>query len=291
MPVLFICHGAGPFSYIKTDEDHPAKNVISYLDATSDLVRFNKHHIYDIVQQYFPPDRKTPTAVVLISAHWVTKGDTFGISGKESYSKDSYFDDFTHRFPVSEEALRRCGYGAKVDLVLAEKIKKLFEENGIRAELNDKREIDQGSFVPLSQILPDAIVPIVCMSIQESFDPEIHIRAGKVLAELRSTGALIIGSGSVTHDLSRTSTADEAHQFVGELKRVLESKDFKNREGVLLNWKKSLPFSTKCQPFPEDHFIPLLVVSGAAQESHAITLHDEWVWNGSRSTASFLFVD
>eukprot|EP01112_Ceratiomyxa_fruticulosa_P008977 TRINITY_DN2333_c0_g2_i2.p1 TRINITY_DN2333_c0_g2~~TRINITY_DN2333_c0_g2_i2.p1 ORF type:complete len:295 (+),score=51.24 TRINITY_DN2333_c0_g2_i2:394-1278(+) len=288
MPVLFICHGAGPFMFIK-DEDHPTRKVLKGLDSSSNLVHFNEHNIYNIVQGHFPPHVKSPTAIVLISAHWVVKGDKFNLSGKEYYS--GYFDDFTNRFPIPEDVLAKCGYGAKVDLALAEKIRKLFEEHGIHAELDDKREIDQGAFVPLTQILPEAQVPIVSMSILESFDPEIHIRAGKALAELRSQGVLIIGSGSVTHDLTRTSTSEEAHQFVAELKKVLESKDFKHKEEVLCDWKKTLPFATKCHPHPEDHFIPLLTVAGAAQDSHAITLHEEWVWDGARSNASFLFVD
>ena len=114
---------------------------------------------------------------------------------------------------------------------------------------------------------------------------------GELLRSLRAHGVLVIGSGSVTHDLTRTSTAHEAHAFVHALKAVLAPKgeEEKKRE-VMRNWEKELPFANRCHPDP-DHMMPLIVAAGCAGGSKGVVLNDVFIWAGTRSAASFLFVD
>jgi aromatic ring-opening dioxygenase catalytic subunit (LigB family) len=283
MPVMFICHGGGPFGFMDTKDVPNHESFFKELDVNSSLVHFNTVEWPGILKNRV----SVPRAILIITSHWVTGNDTFHISGKDSFS--NYFDDFTMRFPglLSEDSLKRCHYPAKVDLQLANQVKQLLVAKGLSAEVNTERDIDQGAFVPLVQLFPDAKIPIVTMSVLSSFDPEKHIAAGEALRPLREQGVLIIGSGSITHDLTRTSTADEAHAFVDKLKSVISDKE--KRRTALINWKDTLPSAIKCNPPPEDHFIPLLVVVGSAGNSPGTILNEQYIWKGARSNASYLF--
>lgn len=78
---------------------------------------------------------------------------------------------------------------------IAAKVKAALESAGLPTSTTTNRGYDHGVFVPLSVVYPNADIPVVQLSLHESLDPELHLQAGRALAQLREEGVLIVASG------------------------------------------------------------------------------------------------
>nr|GFD54615.1 4,5-dioxygenase-like protein [Tanacetum cinerariifolium] len=63
------------------------------------------------------------------------------------------------------------------------------------------RPFDHGVWVPLSLMYPQADIPIVQVSLPSRMGPALQTRVGQALNRLREEEVLVIGSGSITHNL------------------------------------------------------------------------------------------
>jgi aromatic ring-opening dioxygenase catalytic subunit (LigB family) len=198
--------------------------------------------------------RSSPKAILVITAHWETSNSVH-ISAKEKHTELLY--DYSG-FPSEAYKIK---YTPPGDINLSKRVKKLLEEAGISAKLDDKRNFDHGVFIPLKLIYPEANIPVVAISLLHNLSPAQHLAIGKALAPLRKEEILIIGSGSTMHGFR--STEKQVNSFVNELTKALTEYDQHEREQVLLNWDKVLPYARILHP-REEHFIPLHVIVGAA---------------------------
>ena len=195
-----------------------------------------------------------PKAILVITAHWETTKKTH-ISAQEKHRHLLY--DY-YGFPAEAYTLE---YQPPGDVALSHRIKTLLEQAGIDAQLDDQRHFDHGVFIPLKLIYPEANIPVVSMSILESLSPSEHLAIGHALSPLRKERVLIIGSGSAVHGFQLSVSQSDA--FMDHLTRTLTQTDVDEREQVLLNWEKTLPYARLNHP-REEHLIPLHVVVGAA---------------------------
>jgi aromatic ring-opening dioxygenase catalytic subunit (LigB family) len=112
---------------------------------------------------------------------------------------------------------------------------------------------------------PEADVPVVLLSLKNDYDAAEHIRAGQAIEPLRDEGVLIIGSGLTYHNMrgfgNDASTAP-ATAFEGYLHEAIKQPDPAVRNRMLVEWQKA-PAARLAHP-REDHLLPLMVVSGAA---------------------------
>lgn len=246
-PAIFVNHGGGPLPLIGQQPQL----------AT---------HMQNLVQLHFP---QKPSAIVVISAHWEAKPVKISSSSQPKMIYDYYgFPPETYQYK----------YPAPGSPTLANKIKQLLESHGIESELDPERGFDHGVFVPLLLMQPQADIPIVCLSLDNSLSADKHIAMGKALAPLREENILLLGSGYTFHNLAvffhpSKSALKASHEFNNWLKKVMLESDAKSLEEHLINWENA-PGARMCHP-REEHLLPLLVVAASGDHEKNELIYDE----------------
>jgi aromatic ring-opening dioxygenase catalytic subunit (LigB family) len=163
---------------------------------------------------------------------------------------------------------------------------------GIPARLDQERGYDHGTFSIMKPLYPGEDIPVVQLSIDRSYDPELHLQLGRLLAPLRDEGVLIIGSGLSYHNLreARSSAGVEPSRvFDAWLHETLVAAPPGERTPRLINWEQA-PLARAAHP-EEDHLIPLMAVVGAAEnETGAVVYHQKDLFGGI-TASSFRFGD
>jgi 4,5-DOPA dioxygenase extradiol len=209
-----------------------------------------------------------PKAIVVVSAHWETRGGP-----AVSLARNP---DTIHDFGGFPRALFEIQYPAPGAPEAARRAATLLEAGGIATGFSQERGLDHGAWVPLTLMYPDADIPVTQLSVVHGAGPADHERLGRALAALRNEGVLVVGSGSLTHNLyefrGQGVDAPVPHwvsEFEGWMKARLESSD---RAG-LLDYRRTAPFAAQNHP-TEEHLLPLFVAMGAAgPDARATQLH------------------
>jgi 4,5-DOPA dioxygenase extradiol len=232
LPTIFVSHGSPMLAL----QDSPARRFLQ--DLGRSLPR--------------------PKAIVVVSAHWET-------SGSPAVSLAAQ-PETIHDFGGFPQALFAIRYPAAGAPELAEQAASLFEAAGIAVGRSAQRGLDHGAWVPLSLMYPDADVPVVQISLVRGADPAAHEKLGRALSQLRHEGVLVIGSGSLTHNLYefRGQPVDApAPYWVSEFELWMREQLEASDGAALLDYRKRAPSAVKNHP-SEEHLLPLFVAMGAA---------------------------
>lgn len=228
LPALFISHGAPTLA-------------IEQSATTSALAR---------IGQNLPK----PRAIIIMSAHW--QSTKLEIS---SNPQPKTWHDFSGFSPE----LYELQYPAVGQPALAESLAHQLTARGITCSINPMRACDHGVWAPLRHLYPQADVPIVQMSLPQHYDSIACYQLGAQLARLREEQILVIGSGSITHNLQALRwQADSTDQT---------AKDFKL--WLLQHIKADIPTALDWQQYPDykdihpsdEHLLPLFFALGAGQ--------------------------
>lgn len=199
-----------------------------------------------------------PRAIVMISAHWDTPMVSVGFAQRLDTIHDFY------GFPQALYALR---YPASGCPELAEEVAAAVEAEGLPVVRDTQRGLDHGAWVPLSLMFPDAVVPVIPVSLQSAAGPAQALRLGRALAPLAEKGLLVMGSGNLTHNLRDYQRAamqggrapDYVRPFADWFALRLERMDIP----ALLDYRAQAPAAQNAHPSAE-HLLPLFVALGAA---------------------------
>lgn len=242
MPVLFTSHGS-PMDIPLSNEQKPFWN--SLFELGKDLQ--NK---FDV------------KAALIVSAHWCTEGTYVNISTEQKQIYDYY------GFP---KEYYDVSYKAKDAADIAHEVKKIVPAI---TETTDWG-LDHGSWPMLMHLFPNADIPVFQMSIDYHAKPAYHYELGKQLKALREKGVLVIGSGSLIHNLSlarqRLQSGDmtpfgwEA-EYDFWLKKQIDERNFEN----IINYGTSHKLGKLAAPTP-DHFVPVLYSLGLMDVKDEIT--------------------
>lgn len=133
-----------------------------------------------------------PKAIVMVSAHW--ESSELLVSGNPQ-------PETWHDFGGFPQALFEVQYPAPGNPQLAAEVVELLKADDLPARIDTQRPFDHGIWVPLSLMYPQADIPVVQVSLPTRGGPALQTRIGHALASLREHGVLLIGSGSITHNL------------------------------------------------------------------------------------------
>eukprot|EP01062_Namystynia_karyoxenos_P063276 TRINITY_DN56088_c0_g1_i1.p1 TRINITY_DN56088_c0_g1~~TRINITY_DN56088_c0_g1_i1.p1 ORF type:complete len:567 (+),score=168.38 TRINITY_DN56088_c0_g1_i1:82-1782(+) len=216
-----------------------------------------------------------PRAVLVIAAHWCTQVPTVSIAPNPST---------VHDFPPSMAPEEAFGlqYNAPGAPQVAARAAALLQHAGLPCNACPKAGRTHGAWVPLTLLYPDQSVPVIQLSLSPSMDAAQHIALGRALSPLRDEGVLIIGSGATFHyprdfpDGPREEISVHCLKFDNWLRETLCTPRLSDeqRTASLANWQ-SAPSALQCHPqgSPE-HFLPLLVLFGAAAAGSCAHLCD-----------------
>lgn len=212
-----------------------------------------------------------PTAIAVVSAHW----ESIGAPAVSATARPETIHDFGG-FP---EELFTIEYPAPGAPQIAERAAGLLEMAGYPVKRSAQRGLDHGAWVPLRLMFPDADIPVFQVSVVRAASPDAHERFGRTLSALRDEGVLILGSGSLTHNLYefRGQGIDApvpawVSDFGAWMKTALQG----NRRDALLDYRRLAPFAEKNHP-SEEHILPLFVaMSAAGDDATATQLHSSY---------------
>ena len=236
LPVLFVSHGSPMFA-LEAGETGPA------------LTRWGQ-----ALRQRHPGLR----GVVILSPHWMAHGVEV-----MAHAQPPTWHDFGG-FPP---ALYRLQYPAPGAPVLAQQVQARLAQAGITATLNPERPLDHGAWVPLMHLLPQADVPVVQLALPVDADARAVYALGQALQDLRSQGVLLVGSGSMTHNLREFFGGErQAASYVVEFSRWVEQQVQAGAIDALLDWQQQAPHALRAHP-TDEHFLPLYFALGAGAGS------------------------
>jgi 4,5-DOPA dioxygenase extradiol len=215
-----------------------------------------------------------PKAVLAVSAHWFVPG-TMVTAMRAPRT--------IHDFGGFPPALYDVQYPAPGDPTLAGRVQELLAPTSVRRD--EGWGIDHGTWSVFVHVYPDAQIPIVQLSIDETQPPAVHYDIGRRLAPLRDDGVLIVGSGNVVHNLHAyawgrhsAEPLDWAVRFENRVRDAILTGD----DGALVEYEGLGSDAMLSAPTP-DHFLPLLYVLGARHAQDAVAFPIDGFDGGSIS--------
>lgn len=231
LPGLFISHGS-PMLAIDPEQVGPALNRLGL-------------------------NLPKPQAIVVMSAHW--ESNALEVS---TGVRPMTWHDF-RGFP---EELYEIRYPAPGHPELAEEILKLFADAHISAHANSTRPRDHGVWMPLLHMYPEADIPVVEISLPMNMSSDEIYKIGQVLSVLRERQILLIGSGSITHNLRELSwqgNSSNVPEWASAFRNFVANKLSHNDYDAVLDWE-NIPYMERNHPTIE-HFAPIFFAMGTGK--------------------------
>lgn len=253
MPVLFIGHG-------------------SPMNAIEDNI-FSKRW------QQIGKEIPIPKAVVVVSAHWLTKGTMVTAMPNPKT---------IHDFGGFPQALFDVQYPALGSPELATEIQKLITNPAV--ELDHDWGLDHGTWSVVKHMYPDADIPVLQLSIDYYKPAAYHYELAKQLLALRKKGVLIIGSGNMVHNLrmvawDKLNEPEYGFDWALEMNDIFKNKISNGFHKELIQYEKLHKAATLAIPTP-DHYYPLLYILALQTDNDKVEFFNDKAVGGSLTMTS-----
>ena len=228
-----------------------------------------------------------PKAIVSISAHTAARKAVVLAGARHSAVYD---------FGGFDPKLFTLRYDAPGDPALAARVLALLRGADIAAESVDQGGLDHGAWTALRYLYPAADIPIVPLAFVPSDSPAQQFALGAALEPLTRDGVLVLGSGSITHNLRRVFSGGSLHPDQAQ-PEIPESAAFRGwiaERSRALDWDALFAYRTRAphgvDMHPTDeHLLPWYVAAGAGGRTSApLRLHDS-VTMGSLGMDAYAF--
>ena len=216
----------------------------------------------------------TPKAILCISAHWYVPA--LAVTAMERPRT-------IHDFGGFPRELFEFHYPAVGSPKLASRVRELLGEEVYM----DERQwgLDHGTWSVLCHVYPQADIPIVQLSIDETQPAEWHYELAGKLKPLRDEGFLVIGSGNMIHNLHtyawgkhNVEPFDWALRFEETARSLILAGDHK----PLVNYESLGKDALLSAPTP-DHYLPLIYILGLKRDGERVSFPVEGFDGGSIS--------
>jgi 4,5-DOPA dioxygenase extradiol len=239
MPALFVGHGS-------------PLNAIADNSYTSSLAEMGKQ-------------LPTPKAVLVISAHWLSRG---------SYVTGTAKPPTIHDFYGYPDELYEINYPAPGTPAIAKATMDMLKKMDGMADM--RRGLDHGAWAVLRHMYPKADVPVFQLSLDRARSMEELYLIGRMIRDLRDKGILIIGSGNITQNLGKLEEEEDAvtypwaEEFDAKVANFLMRGDHK-----ALTLYESWGEIARLSHPSNDHYLPLIYTTGVQHESESVEFFHE----------------
>ncbi|GAB3424646.1 4,5-DOPA-extradiol-dioxygenase [Niabella aquatica] len=255
MPVLFIGHGS-PLNGIEDNE-------------------FSKR--WAAIASTIP----TPAAVLVISAHWFTRGTRITAMA---------FPETIHDFGGFPPELYAVQYPAPGDPLLANETAALL--HAAHPVLDHDWGLDHGAWTVVRHMYPDANIPVLQLSMDYTKGPQYHYELAKELYSLRKKGVLILGSGNMVHNLGmlawdKMDLPGYGYDWAIQINDTFKSLIGSGKHDLLIRYETLGKEARLAVPTPE-HYLPLLYTLGLRDSKDHISFFNDKAVAGSLTMTSVL---
>src|SRR6476469_6760821 len=221
----------------------------------------------------------TPKAVLVVSAHWFTRGTQ--ITAMD-------FPKTIHDFGGFPQELFDVQYKAPGNPVLAKETAELL--HSAHVELDHDWGLDHGTWTIVRHMYPEAHIPVLQLSIDYTKGPQYHYELAKELYALRKKGVLIIGSVNMVHNLRMVAwdklneqqyAYDWTIQMNDKFKELIQSGNHKH----LINYNSLGREAMLAIPTPE-HYLPLMYTLGLKNNKDEVSFFNDKAVGGSLTMTS-----
>jgi len=222
---------------------------------------------------------QTPAAVLVVSAHWFSKGTR--ITAMD-------FPKTIHDFGGFPKELFDVQYAAPGHPVLAKEAASIIRSTPVT--LDHDWGLDHGTWTIIRHMYPDANIPVLQLSIDYTKDPQYHYDLAKELYALRKKDVLIIGSGNMVHNLGMVAWDkmeepgygyDWALELNEQFKQLIADRDHK----PLIHYEQLGKAAKLAIPTPE-HYLPLLYTLGLQGAGDKVSFFNDQAVAGSLTMTS-----
>ena len=210
-------------------------------------------------------------AVLVLSPHWSTDFEVEITAGPQP--------ETIHDFGGFPDELYRLRYPAPGAPEVARLAAEILAGAGVPVRLNTEQGLDHGAWVPLMHLLPEAKVPVVQISMPSWANPAGAFALGQTLAPLAAEGVLLVGSGSLTHNLRDVFGSMRGRAGVGDPGYVDAFRDWIRQQlqagdvEAILDYRRRAPDAARAHP-TEEHFVGLPFALGAGRLEEGLEILD-----------------
>ncbi len=215
-----------------------------------------------------------PKAILAISAHTLTREPV--LLGAAQHST-------VHDFGGFPPALYELRYDSPGAPALAQRAAELLRAAQWPVHVTSEGGLDHGIWSPLRFAWPQADVPVLPLGFAPSTSPQRLFELGQALAPLADEGVLVMGTGSITHDLQLLFGASRPALDAPEIAACAAFRQWFAQRSAAADWpalwdyRRQAPHAVLMHP-TDEHLLPFFVAAGAAAGSGATPgaqrLHD-----------------
>ena len=215
-----------------------------------------------------------PKAIIVMSAHWTTRGSYITAMPKPKMIYDFY------GFP---QEMYKLDYPAAGDPKLAKDVSKLIDG----MQLDHEWGLDHGAWSVLMRLFPLAQIPILQLSIDYNQSPQEQYEMMSQIRILREKGVLFLGSGNIVHNLREVRMDNKPYDWSIDFDQISKELIEKGDYQKLIHYEKLGKTAAMAIP-TDDHYRPMLLTLGLTQPGERPTFFNEEIDAGSISMRSFL---